>query len=120
MPFAPLVEVDRNLQPKSLLIQQMVSENQIHTQKSQLISDEYTEEVYWKTIDISSMIIALTSDSSILKLHLLLSDNFGIFKPRASTGIPKVECIVVPFIFTAATPVGASKRTFGFSIHEEP
>ena len=58
------------------------------------------------------MIINLTSDNLFLKSARCCSLNGYNLPP---TFISKPERIVVPFILTAATPVGASNKILGLS-----
>ena len=55
--------------------------------------------------------MTLTSDSCILRVNLLLSASLGTTSPWHSGGTPKPECIVVPLMLIAATPV-EERRAF--------
>ena len=63
------------------------------------------------TIEISS---TLSSDNDSRSCVFFWSDSGGTLSP-VSLGIDKAVWIVVPFMFIAATPVGAINRTVGSS-----
>ena len=71
-----------------------------------------------ETIETSSIIITFTSDNLFLNMNLILSLNGGKCFPKHPTRIFRPVCIVVPFTFIAATPVGARSSTFAFSNSE--
>ena len=75
--------------------------------------------IRFDTIEISSIIKTLSSASDIRSCVLFWSDNAGSLSP-ASLGIPRPVLIVVPSMFTAATPVGAIIRTVGISGFDGP
>ena len=60
------------------------------------------------TIVTSSIIISFNPDSFILREVFLSSDNGPKWSPKMFLEITKPEFIVLPSIFIAATPVGAS------------
>ena len=67
-----------------------------------------------ETIEISSIIISFNSDSVSLICVFFWSDIAGRLSP-VSLGIANAECIVVPPMCIAETPVGAINSTVGRS-----